>query len=1118
MSSPSHRRSTDSFQSPLASPSPRTEYPFPNYDWSSRGVPSSRYPARRGSNASTVSFSSIGGSLDIAADRRRNTVVETGQNAISNLLIPPILRTGLSTAVHSTSHKPPTSKDIPPVTLTNIPHIESSAFREYLSQVGGLFDAFQRAKSDSESGGAQLFRRDRGTAKDDEFAEIIERRARKDSTSSVSGPRPSTAGLLSPVESPGARRRSSGGISKRGPPAPTPLSTIPSVYFEESFRLENPRTFDIVSERSEVVQQPRPATDESKGANGSANGAPPAARKALATNAILQEKLSWYMDTVEIHLISSISQASSSFFAALGSLRELQGEAADSVAKIQRLRGDLARLDEEMAAGGLEIINMKRRRDNLQSLGEATEQLQCVVSGANHCEELVDSGDFDKAIEHIGSVERLACGSLEMNPAQDVSWLLPNPSLRLVDLRRLNALEGLSKGIDQLRFRIGKGFEARLLEVLLGDIRRHVSSVPPRDTLSRWANTSKRTRGAHTRGSSVLPAYMITSEKLREDLVGVLQGLGRSRYLAQASAAFREAVIREMKKIIQQNLPSSTDDDIESVASASTRASSRRTTQQEKSSILSRNLRALDPESAEELFAKTYCAIGEAIRRLGVQVKVLLDVTSGMKRSTTDPLSPLKSPGIGAGKQLHASTSSGNLQEELSQALDMSSLLGQAVDKAQSEMTKVLKVRNEQTIRLSIPDFLRYFTINRLFADECEAVSGRSGASLKGVVNNQIHDFLPLMRDSENQKLAQAMESDKWETADFKPEESAILARILQSMTSDPPDWLKYTDAAIALELNGASDAQTNGAPVEEAAKSNGTSKKEMRPAFIEEEKFMLVESSAFALRGVERYGILIAGIPSMVSEVSTALLDYLKIFNSRTQQLILGAGATKTAGLSNINTKHLALASQSLSFFIALIPYLREFVRRRPSISSSSLAEYDRVRRLFQDHQASIHEKLIDIMSTRATVHIKSMAKIDFDSDTERQVSPHMETLTRETTLLHRVLGKYLPDMTVRMIMGPVFSSYRDQWSKAFSDVAIKSDTGKARLLRDAELLDSRLGKIEGAGDIGAYLIGIVNSKVVISVKPAPKADTVDVKSRKTSPAAEQQQQASGNEKKEVG
>ncbi|KAF2240339.1 Vps54-domain-containing protein [Trematosphaeria pertusa] len=902
-----------------------------------------------------------------------------------------------------------------------------AVFRDYLSQVESLFHAFQRAKLESEDGGVQVFRQD--------------------------------------ISAPCGRRER--GVSKRGQRAPTPLSTIPSVYFDEYFRLENPRTFDIVSEHAEVVRQPLSTTgDDSKGA-----------RKPLIADAILQEKLSWYMDTVEIHLISSISQASASFFAALGSLRELQAEAADSVAQIQKLREDLARLDREIAVRGFEIINMKRRRDNLRKLGEATKQLQSVLSGASYCEELVDSRQLETAIHHITYVEQLASGTLDPKIHGELHWLLPNPFIGLTNLRRLHAFEGLSRGINQLRLRIRKDYEARLLDVLLCDLRRHVSSVPPRDTLARWTDAAKRARGA-TDAFLSTPAYMMTAEKLREELTPILQGLSQSQYLAAASTTFREAVIREIKSLIRQHLPSSTNDDNKTVASTSTQASGRRLTQQEKSSILSRNLRALSPKDAEAFFVKVYCGIGEALRRLRVQIKVLLDVTSGIKKTPSNVLTPFQSPESMDNPVVRPpSLSMGcNLQEEITQALDMSSLLEQAVDKAQLETTKVLRVRTEQIVRLGLTNFLRYLTLNRFFVNECEAVSGHSRAALKGVVNNQIQDFVSLLHEVEKQKLAQRMDSEKWERIDFKPRDAVILAHIIQSITTDPPAW---TAGLEADERN----SQTNGTPAEPgiAAKHD---KKDSTLAVIEEEKFMLVDSAACALRGIEQYTILLASVPSMANDISTFLLDYLKFFNFRTQQLILGTGAKLTAGLTNINTKHLALASQSLSFFIALVPYLRECVRRRPSITGSDMAEYDRLKRLFQDHQSSIYNKLIDIMSVRATVCIRAMEKIEWDDEDEvhGNVSPHVETLTKDTLTLQRVLSKYLPESSARMIVGRVFVSYKEQWSKAFESAVIRTQAGQARLLRHAELLEAKLGKIDGAKQLGAHMINIVKAKQVAS------------------------------------
>ena len=222
-----------------------------------------------------------------------------------------------------------------------------------------------------------------------------------------------------------------------------PLTTVPTVYFEEDFHLENPRTFDIVSERSEIVRPPL-------GANGTITTPGQVGRKALATNAILQEKLSWYMDTVEVHLISSISTASTSFFAALGSLRDLHVEASASVAKIKSLREDLANLDHSMAVGGLKIVAMRRRGENMRKLGGAVQQLQDVVDAVAQCEDQVDKGEIEEALQGLVDVEHLIAGEREM-PEQPNSYSLASKQVASVDLRGIRALDGAGDEIAFLR-------------------------------------------------------------------------------------------------------------------------------------------------------------------------------------------------------------------------------------------------------------------------------------------------------------------------------------------------------------------------------------------------------------------------------------------------------------------------------------------------------------------------------------------------------------------------------------------------------------------------------------------------------------------------------------------
>lgn len=936
--------------------------------------------------------------------------------AISTLLQPPIVRTGLLplTAVSSTGYKPPSSRDIPPVTLTNIPHVELKAFQPYMTQVGSLYDVFQQAK---ESAGeeSQLARGGKGPQKSDDFDRFGSRSEER---------RPSTLSINSRASSPydaRGRRRSSGGIS-RGQGI-TPLSTIPPLYFEEEFHLENPRIFDVVSEKSDIIRPP---------SNGSTGEPAPTGRKALATNAILQEKLSWYMDTVEIHLISSISTASKSFFSALGSLRELHSEAADSVKRIQTLRKDLQKIDREMALGGLKIVNLRRRRENVRMLADAVSQLCDVVESVFRCDQLVESGEIEQAADGLEEVERLMAGEhADGRPSEDGA----SPERkRRIDLRGIKALEGASDDLAQLRSKIGAGYESRFLSELLADLRQHVDKVPLDSTLRRWGSSFQRKRGAQRSDSTISPAYMSFDDKFRSKLLAQLTGLARTHHTTPATTSFKTAVLREMKALIRKQMPSSSDDDAESTISVSTARSSS-LSQQEKSSILARNLRAMDAEDSYSMLSRVYTNVSESLRRLSAQVKILLDIASGLDNpSESKSRSPSPDPRSTESRRRPTIVA----QDEILQVLDMSSLLGQAVDIAQSQITKVLKVRTEQTSQLAKEDFLKYFTLNRLFADECEAISGRSGTTLKTVVGNQIRDYVTRFGESQRHSLVEVMDADRWDAKDFGDAENAVLNRILDASTKDIEVWTHASKIWLS--------AKTNGTPENGIQPVNGSGKEKARSALIDEQKYILSESAIAMMRSIESFQFLMANIPSMIQEISSSLLESLKLFNSRSSQLILGAGATRSAGLKNITTKHLALSSQSLSFIIALVPYIREFVRRQAP-SSPLMGEFDKVKRLYQDHQSGIHEKLVDIMSARSNVHVNAMKKIDWESDSAPSgANAYMETLTKETATLHRVLSKHLPDITVTMIMDPVFRSYRDQWTKAYEELNLRTEAGKQR------------------------------------------------------------------------
>ncbi|KAK5633679.1 hypothetical protein RRF57_009393 [Xylaria bambusicola] len=347
---------------------------------------------------------------------------------------------------------------------------------------------------------------------------------------------------------------------------------------------------------------------------------------------------------------------------------------------------------------------------------------------------------------------------------------------------------------------------------------------------------------------------------------------------------------------------------------------------QEGSSILARNIRALDTEDAEILFSSIFIGVTETLRRVKTQSGILLDLACTSENTDIEDLAKLPV--------------NVELQEEIHNSFDVSNLLCQAVDAGFEKIIKILRVRSEQTISLPLASFLRYFTLSVLFANEREAISGRAGALLKTIINDHILRFIAAHGERENKILTGGMGSDNLQDKDFAVTDNEILELVLQCSTSDPPEW---TEISKIWSLS------------QEVDMSNVTEDSEVknkaRPATIDEETFLLPSSAILCLKGTSKFLRLIGGIPSMTPDITVSLISYLQTFDFRCRQLILGAGAILSAGLQNISTTNLVVALQAVTFIATVIPYICEFVRRhapagRPS--ANLVGEFDRVRRAF--------------------------------------------------------------------------------------------------------------------------------------------------------------------------
>jgi vacuolar protein sorting-associated protein 54 len=233
----------------------------------------------------------------------------------------------------------------------------------------------------------------------------------------------------------------------------------------------------------------------------------------------------------------------------------------------------------------------------------------------------------------------------------------------------------------------------------------------------------------------------------------------------------------------------------------------------------------------------------------------------------------------------------------------------------------------------------------------------------------------------------------------------------------------------------------------------------------IEDKEFFAVSAGLRSLEALEEYLQVVINLPQLTTDVMSKIIEFLKQFNSRTCQVVLGAGAMRSAGLKNITAKHLALASQALSIMISLIPYIRECLRRHLRAKQAViLVDFDKLRRDYQEHQYEIHAKLVAIMGDRLAVHCKTLQGIEWEKEGDSAPpNAYMETLVKEAGTLHKVLLKYLPGTALEMVMMQVLSAINSRLADEYSRIEVRSEGAKERILADAKYMRVKFSELKG-------------------------------------------------------
>ncbi|KAF5944580.1 hypothetical protein HYC85_018657 [Camellia sinensis] len=156
------------------------------------------------------------------------------------------------------------------------------------------------------------------------------------------------------------------------------LREVPALYFKEDFALEDGGTFRAACPFS-----------------------------TMSENLVLQEKLSQYLDVVELHLVKEISLRSNSFFEAQGQLEDLNVKIVEGCSRIRELKETIRLLDADLVDSAQQIHDLNATRSNLLALQQKLRLILYVNQALSALKLLVASADCAGALDVTDDLQHL---------------------------------------------------------------------------------------------------------------------------------------------------------------------------------------------------------------------------------------------------------------------------------------------------------------------------------------------------------------------------------------------------------------------------------------------------------------------------------------------------------------------------------------------------------------------------------------------------------------------------------------------------------------------------------------------------------------------------------------
>uniref|UniRef100_A0A8C7KBX0 Vacuolar protein sorting-associated protein 54 n=1 Tax=Oncorhynchus kisutch TaxID=8019 RepID=A0A8C7KBX0_ONCKI len=765
----------------------------------------------------------------------------------------------------------------------------------------------------------------------------------------------------------------------------TELEQVPKIFMKPDFALDDPTTFHAVLPWSHF------------------NSAGGKSSRDMASSRLLQEKLSHYLDVVEVSIARQISLRSEAFFHAMSSQHELQDRLTETTRAVAVLRGRAAAIERIMCEGPLRALRQALTRSNCARLHNKLKLMAAVHQSQPTVQLLLSTSEFVGALEliattkevlqlelqgihsfrHLGSqlcemeklIDKMMVGDFSMYSRSDLNRSLEDDG----QVMEKDRLESLVFGL--LRQRKLDFLDIYSDEMILAAKSIVTQSVVDSVSQIEEIDTDIVTKLADQMRLMTFPQWFELLKSVFENFILFLKRIKVT--LSVVRNVVLEALDSNQKSRLLER----------AAAGGLTEAPGTPLNQEEAE---------LAYLTHEGLFISD--ALNDALSRMDGCGS---DSASGTTESSTSR------------EHVNTTESGYTVLEDLMPsdlelgrvANNIQELLYTASDVSHDRCVKVLMARAKDGSleRLSSAEFVFLSQAVEGFVRDTEKLCCRRSVSLRGALQSQANRFVHRFHEERKTKLSLLLDNERWKQAEVPAEFQDLVNSI--------------ADGRITLPER----------------KPQGT--EERKPSdylHIDGQKYAVVGTVLLLIRIFLEYCQCVNDIPSISTDILTRLSDLLKHFNSRSCQLVLGAGALQVVGLKTITTKNLALASRCLQLVVHYIPVIRaHFETKLAPKQYSVLRHFDHITKDYNDHIAEISAKLMAIMDS---LFEKVLSKYEVKAP---MPSACFRNVCKQMAKMHEALYDLLPEEQAQMLFLRINASFKMHLKRQLARLGVHHDGG---------------------------------------------------------------------------